>query len=259
MQYEELQAIWETQTQRPVFALNEFGLHMELNRTRARARRRHFWVDIFPLFVIAPVFFILLAVPALRFFLQGPPEQFAPGDLPMTVWDVLVCLAGIALFVYALWSMEANRRRSEKQQKVFASVPAAGDRARHRSHGLRYVPRHERPRMAGGHRLHRRSADPGVGIRAPERQSSALEDFVDGGPLAVHFVLDAQVLEAASRGADFETQAGAGSAAREARRESCGKMMERVMGIEPTLVAWEATVLPLNYTRARPEDESARE
>ena len=26
--------------------------------------------------------------------------------------------------------------------------------------------------------------------------------------------------------------------------------MERVMGIEPTLVAWEATVLPLNYTRA---------
>jgi hypothetical protein len=27
--------------------------------------------------------------------------------------------------------------------------------------------------------------------------------------------------------------------------------MERVMGIEPTLVAWEATVLPLNYTRLR--------
>ncbi len=26
---------------------------------------------------------------------------------------------------------------------------------------------------------------------------------------------------------------------------------ERVMGIEPTLVAWEATVLPLNYTRVR--------
>ena len=25
--------------------------------------------------------------------------------------------------------------------------------------------------------------------------------------------------------------------------------MERMVGIEPTLVAWEATVLPLNYTR----------
>jgi hypothetical protein len=27
-------------------------------------------------------------------------------------------------------------------------------------------------------------------------------------------------------------------------------MLERVMGIEPTLAAWEAAVLPLNYTRA---------
>src|SRR5437660_11897164 len=26
-------------------------------------------------------------------------------------------------------------------------------------------------------------------------------------------------------------------------------MMERVMGIEPTFIAWEAIVLPLNYTR----------
>ncbi len=26
--------------------------------------------------------------------------------------------------------------------------------------------------------------------------------------------------------------------------------MERVMGIEPTLSAWEADVLPLNYTRS---------
>jgi hypothetical protein len=28
--------------------------------------------------------------------------------------------------------------------------------------------------------------------------------------------------------------------------------MERVMGIEPTLAAWEAAVLPLNYTRLEP-------
>jgi hypothetical protein len=29
-------------------------------------------------------------------------------------------------------------------------------------------------------------------------------------------------------------------------------LVERVMGIEPTLLAWEAKVLPLNYTRSRP-------
>ena len=30
--------------------------------------------------------------------------------------------------------------------------------------------------------------------------------------------------------------------------------MERVMGIEPTLAAWEAAVLPLNYTRAEDDE-----
>lgn len=33
--------------------------------------------------------------------------------------------------------------------------------------------------------------------------------------------------------------------------------MERVMGIEPTLSAWEAEVLPLNYTRPCPRGEDA--
>ncbi len=32
-------------------------------------------------------------------------------------------------------------------------------------------------------------------------------------------------------------------------------MLERVMGIEPTFEAWEAPVLPLNYTRFRDDAE----
>ncbi len=32
--------------------------------------------------------------------------------------------------------------------------------------------------------------------------------------------------------------------------------LERVMGIEPTLSAWEAEVLPLNYTRTRPDSRA---
>ena len=33
-------------------------------------------------------------------------------------------------------------------------------------------------------------------------------------------------------------------------RDYTRRRLERAMGIEPTLVAWEATVLPLNYARA---------
>ena len=35
--------------------------------------------------------------------------------------------------------------------------------------------------------------------------------------------------------------------------------MERVMGIEPTLKAWEASVLPLNYTRDLQDSERPRQ
>ena len=35
------------------------------------------------------------------------------------------------------------------------------------------------------------------------------------------------------------------------RRFDLLNLLERVMGIEPTLSAWEAEVLPLNYTRLR--------
>jgi hypothetical protein len=31
---------------------------------------------------------------------------------------------------------------------------------------------------------------------------------------------------------------------------TCGEIGERVKGIEPSLSAWEADVLPLNYTRS---------
>jgi hypothetical protein len=34
--------------------------------------------------------------------------------------------------------------------------------------------------------------------------------------------------------------------------------MERVMGIEPTLAAWEAAVLPLNYTRTVKQRQSQK-
>ena len=119
MQYDELQAIWETQRRRPVFAVNDFGLHMELYRTRARARRRLFWGDV-ALFVCAPFLLFFLTVPVLEFFIQRPAEQFPPDELPMNLWDVLACLVGIVLVVLAVWSMYASRRKHEKHQKMFA-------------------------------------------------------------------------------------------------------------------------------------------
>ena len=38
----------------------------------------------------------------------------------------------------------------------------------------------------------------------------------------------------------------------------CDAELERVMGIEPTSKAWEAFVLPLNYTRKKKRSNAAR-
>ena len=37
----------------------------------------------------------------------------------------------------------------------------------------------------------------------------------------------------------------------------CAVGLERVMGIEPTSKAWEAFVLPLNYTRSEPRPDGS--
>ena len=37
----------------------------------------------------------------------------------------------------------------------------------------------------------------------------------------------------------------------------CAVVLERVMGIEPTSKAWEAFVLPLNYTRSEPRPDGS--
>jgi hypothetical protein len=115
MRLEELQAIWETQAHRPVFAVNEFGLHMELYRTRDRARRRLFWGEYFLSFVASLVGLVILLVLFLAFYFKNPANDF-----PMNAWDGLAFLVAATSIVLCASSMYASRRKHEKDQNVFA-------------------------------------------------------------------------------------------------------------------------------------------
>jgi hypothetical protein len=118
MQYEELQAIWETQTKRPVFAVNEFGLHMELYRTRDRARRQLFWGGYFPGFVCSLLGLVGLLVLFVVFYFKDVKD--AANDFPMNVWDGLVFLVAGSALVLGASSMFTRRRKHEQEQSVFA-------------------------------------------------------------------------------------------------------------------------------------------
>ncbi len=115
MQLEEVQAIWETQIAKPVFALNDFGLHMALYQTRDRARRRLFWGNHFPFFVGSLFLLGALALIFLAFLFQAPGERF-----PMNAWDGLAILVGAMATLIAASSMYASRRNHEQNQNVFA-------------------------------------------------------------------------------------------------------------------------------------------
>jgi hypothetical protein len=115
MQLEELQAIWETQTERPVFSVNDFGLHLALYQVRERARRRLFWGGYFIGFVCSLLGLVILLALFVAFYFKDPANDF-----PMNAWDGLAFLVAAIAIVLSASSMYTSRRKHEKDQSVFA-------------------------------------------------------------------------------------------------------------------------------------------
>jgi len=118
MQLEELQAIWETQTERPVFSVNDFGLHLALYQVRERTRRRLFWGGYFPGFVCSLLGLAGLLVLFVVFYVKDVKDP--ANDFPMNAWDGLVFLVAAIAIVLGASSMVTRRRKHEKDQSVFA-------------------------------------------------------------------------------------------------------------------------------------------
>src|SRR5687768_13859109 len=115
MKLEELQAIWETQTERPGFSVNDFGLHLALYQVRERARRRLFWGGYFPGFVCSLLGLVGLLVLFISFYFKDPANDF-----PMNAWDGLAFLVAGSALVLCASSMYASQRKHEREQSVFA-------------------------------------------------------------------------------------------------------------------------------------------
>jgi hypothetical protein len=115
MQLEELQTVWETQTERPVFTVNNFGLHLALYQVRERARRRLFWGGYFINFVCSLLALAALLVMYVVFFFKKPVD-----DVLMTGWDDLAFLVAAVALSLSASSMYLSRRKHEQGQCVFA-------------------------------------------------------------------------------------------------------------------------------------------
>jgi hypothetical protein len=116
MRFEELQAIWETQADKPLFSINEFGLHMALHQQRERARRRLFWRVYVPSYVTSLYMLAASAFVCVGFYFKDTSER----DFAMGVGDWLASLGAAGAFVFAAVSMWRSRRKHERAQDAVA-------------------------------------------------------------------------------------------------------------------------------------------
>ena len=119
MQFEDLQAIWDTQNDRPVFSMNDSRLAVGLYQQREQSRRRLFRGLFAPAYVIALSITVALGLTFLVFFVKTVTKM-RPTDPQMSIWDGAALVAGMGAAVAVVARMYRERRKHEGAQNVFA-------------------------------------------------------------------------------------------------------------------------------------------
>jgi len=125
MEFENLQAIWDTQNEKPVFAMQDARLLVALYQQREHSRRRLFkWTfaplyggALFMLAVLGWVFITFLNVASLMRRFKG---RFTHNGFGMSVWDYVgFAVAAVALLALVV-PLYLERKKHERAQEIFA-------------------------------------------------------------------------------------------------------------------------------------------
>jgi uncharacterized membrane protein len=119
MQFEDLQAIWDTQNDRPVFSMNDSRLAVGLYQQREQSRRRLFRELFAPAYVIALSITVALGLTFLVFFVKTVTKMRLT-DPQMSIWDGAALVAGVGAAVAVVARMYRERCKHEGAQNVFA-------------------------------------------------------------------------------------------------------------------------------------------
>ena len=119
MQFEDLQAIWDTQNDRPVFSMNDSRLAVGLYQQREQSRRQLFRGLFAPAYVIAISITVALGLTFLVFFVKTVTNMRLT-DPQMSIWDGAALVAGVGAALAVVAQMYRERRKHEDAQNVFA-------------------------------------------------------------------------------------------------------------------------------------------
>jgi hypothetical protein len=118
MEFEDLQAIWDTQNDKPVFAIEDARLLVALYQQREHRRRRLFRREFAPMYAAGLVMLVLLG---LLFFAFLMKSIFQSGkDFPMSAWDGVAFAVAVGAVLAIVVPMYVERKENERTQNVFA-------------------------------------------------------------------------------------------------------------------------------------------
>ena len=124
MEFEDLQAIWDTQNDKPVFAIQDARLLVALYQQRERSRQRAFRIHFAPMYVAALVMLAVIGSLVATFrniaSLMRRYSRFTHNGFAMSAWDY----AGLAVAAGAILALVVplylERKKHERTQKIFA-------------------------------------------------------------------------------------------------------------------------------------------
>ncbi len=104
-QFEDLQAIWDTQNDRPVFSMNDSRLAVGLYQQREQSRRRLLREQFAPAYVMALFITVALGFTFLAFFFKTV-TKLRLTDPQMSIWDGAALVAGMGAALAVVVPME---------------------------------------------------------------------------------------------------------------------------------------------------------
>jgi hypothetical protein len=125
MDFDNLQAIWDTQNDKPVFAMQDARLLVALYQQREESQRRAFRIHFAPMYGAALLMLVVIVSMIGTFrnidsLMRRFKGKFTHNGFAMSAWDY----AGLAVAAGALLAIVVplylQRKKHERTQKIFA-------------------------------------------------------------------------------------------------------------------------------------------
>ena len=125
MEFEKLQAIWDIQNEKPVFAMQDPRLVVALYQQRERARQRVFRREFAPMYVTAVLLLTVLGAVFATFLkiaglMRRYGSRFPHNGVGMSGWDYVGFAVAAAAVLAIVGPMYLERKRHERTQEIFA-------------------------------------------------------------------------------------------------------------------------------------------